>query len=200
MSSATLRCLILGRDPSGESHTLLTFLEPKQGLDRCLIRLTRSKTTTAPDLFDECEIQIEKSKDGGTRFAKDYRLITRHQGIAKNHRTLERACRLASMIRKNPPPPESAQVCYHIAVETFAAMAERPRPDAAYFKGLWLMIKDGGWPVHEQWLTRLGNRQELAGSILTQPLDAQTCDEETVAKLSTDLEHWAAGEIHFVLP
>ncbi len=200
MSSATLRCLILGRDPSGESHTLLTFLEPHQGLDRCLIRLTRSKTTTVPDLFDECEIQIEKSKDGGTRFAKDYRLITRHQGIAKNHRTLERACRLASMIRKNPPPPESAPVCYRIALETFAAMAERPRPDAAYFKGLWLIIKDGGWPVHEQWLAHLGNRQELAGSILTQPLDAQTCDEETVAKLSTDLEHWAAGEIHFVLP
>ncbi|MEY4776372.1 MAG: hypothetical protein RL759_885, partial [Verrucomicrobiota bacterium] len=39
-----------------------------------------------------------------------------------------------------------------------------------------------------------------AAAILTQPLDAQTTDEETVAKLATDLEHWAAGEIHFVLP
>lgn len=200
MPSATLRCLILGRDPSGESHTLLTFLEPAEGLDRCLIRLTRSKTSTAPDLFDECEIHIEKSKEGGTRFAKDYRLIARHQGIAKNHRTLERACRLAAMIRKNPPPPESAAVCYRIALETFKAMAERPRPDAAYFKGLWLMIKDGGWPVHEHWLTQLGNRQENAASILTQPLDNQTSDEEMVAKLSTDLEQWAAGEIHFILP
>jgi recombinational DNA repair protein (RecF pathway) len=51
MSSATLRCLILGRDPSGESHTLLTFLEPQQGLERCLIRLTRNKTATLPMIY-----------------------------------------------------------------------------------------------------------------------------------------------------
>jgi hypothetical protein len=79
-------------------------------------------------------------------------------------------------------------------------MAERPRADCAYFKGLWLMIKDGGWPVSEQWLAHLGGRREAAAAILTQPLDTQTTDEETVAKLATDLEHWAAGEIHFVLP
>ncbi|MEY4776028.1 MAG: hypothetical protein RL759_541, partial [Verrucomicrobiota bacterium] len=30
MSSASLRCLVLGRDPSGESHLLLTLLEPEQ--------------------------------------------------------------------------------------------------------------------------------------------------------------------------
>ena len=184
MSSASLRCLVLGRDPSGESHLLLTLLEPEQGLERCLIRHSHAKG----------------AKDGGTRFARDYRLLTRRTGIARSHRTLERACRFASMIRRNPPPPESAQVCYRIAHETFAAMAERPRADCAYFKGLWLMIKDGGWPVSEQWLAHLGGRREAAAAILTQPLDAQTTDEETVAKLATDLEHWAVGEIHFVLP
>ncbi len=200
MSAATLRCLVLGRDPSGESHTLLTLLEPSQGLERCLIRQTRSKQTTSPDLFDECEITLERAKDGGNRFARDYRLLHRFSGIAKNHRTLERACRFANMVRRNPPPPESAEVCYRIAIETFTAMSERPRPDCAYFKGLWLMIKDGGWPVHEHWLGNLGSRQAQAASILTQPLDAQSTDEEAVAKLSTDLERWAAGEIHFVLP
>jgi len=200
MSSATLRCLVLGRDPSGESHLLLTLLEPEQGLERCLIRLSRAKGATPPDLFDEAELSLERAKDGGTRFARDYRLLTRRVGIARSHRTLERACRFAAMIRKNPPPPESAPVCFRIAQETFAAMAERPRADCAYFKGLWLMIKDGGWPVAEHWLAHLGGRREAAATVLTQPLDAQTTDEETVAKLSSDLERWAAGEIHFVLP
>jgi len=181
MSSASLRCLVLGRDPSGESHLLLTLLEPEQGLERCLIRLSRAQGATPPDLFDECEVTLERAKDGGTRFARDYRLLTRRTGIARSHRT-------------------SAQVCYRIAHETFTAMAERPRADCAYFKGLWLMIKDGGWPVSEQWLAHLGGRREAAAAILTQPLDAQTTDEETVAKLATDLERWAAGEIHFVLP
>ncbi|MEY3492314.1 MAG: hypothetical protein RL309_1442 [Verrucomicrobiota bacterium] len=79
-------------------------------------------------------------------------------------------------------------------------MAARPRADCAYFKSLWLILKDGGWGVHEQWFTRLGARQEHASAILGQPLDAQTTDEETVAKLATDLERWAAGEAHYVLP
>jgi hypothetical protein len=53
---------------------------------------------------------------------------------------------------------------------------------------------------HEQWYTRLGARQGYAAAILTQPLDAQSTDEETVATLATDLERWAAGEAHFILP
>ncbi|MEI7651313.1 MAG: hypothetical protein WCJ96_04825 [Verrucomicrobiota bacterium] len=200
MSNSCLRCLVLGRDPSGESHSLLTLLEPAEGILRCLIRTNRGKGSTLPDLFDEGEITLERPKDGGTRFARDYRLLTRRAGVARDHRTLERACRLASMLRKNPPPPESAEVCYRIALETFDAMASRPRADCAYFKSLWLMLKDGGWGVHEQWYTRLGARQGYAAAILTQPLDAQTTDEETVASLATDLERWAAGEAHFILP
>jgi recombinational DNA repair protein (RecF pathway) len=200
MSASSLRCLILGRDPSGESHFLLTYLEPAEGLMRCLLRARGGKGATTPDLFDEGELTLERAKDGGTRFAREYRLLTRRAGLARHHRTLERASRLAGMLRKNPPPPESAEVCYRIALETFDAMAARPRPDCAYFKSLWLILKDGGWGVHEQWFTRLGGRQAAAGAILGQPLDAQTTDEETVAALTTDLERWAAGEAHFVLP
>jgi recombinational DNA repair protein (RecF pathway) len=200
MSTTSLRCLVLGCDPSGESHSLLTLLEPAEGLLRCLIRTRRGKDATLPDLFDEGEVILERAKDGGMRFARDYRLLTRRAGVARDHRTLERACRLAAMIRKNPPPPESAEVCYRIALESFDAMAARPRADCAYFKSLWLMLKDGGWGVHEQWYTRLGARQGYAVAILTQPLDAQSTDEETVATLATDLERWAAGEAHFILP
>lgn len=200
MSASSLRCLVLGRDPSGESHVLLTLLEPAEGLFRCLLRARGGKGVTTPDLFDEGEIGLERARDGGTRFARDYRLLTRRTGLARNHQTLERASRLAAMLRRNPPPPESAEVCYRIALETFDAMAARPRPDCAYFKSLWLILKDGGWGVHEQWFTRLGARQAAAAAILGQALDAQTTDETTVAALSVDLEHWSAGEAHFILP
>lgn len=200
MSTTSLRCLVLGRDPSGESHSLLTVLEPAEGLLRCLLRTHRGKTATLPDLFDEGELTLERAKEGGVRFASDYRLLTRRAACGRDHRTLERACRLAAMIRKNPPPPESAEVCYRIALETFDAMAARPRADCAYFKSLFLMLKDGGWGVNEQWLTQLGDRQPLAVAILSQPLDAQSMGEETVAALATDLERWAVGEAHFILP
>jgi len=200
MSGPALRCLVLGRDASGESHDLLTLLEADEGLLRCLLRRRRAGAGDSPDLFDEAEVTLEKSKDGGTRFARDYRVIRRRTGVGRDRRALERASRLAGILRRNPPPPESAPVCWKIAQETFDAIAARPRPDAAYFKALWLILKDGGWPVHEHWFSRLGGRQADAASVLAAPLDAQRADEETVAALSADLERWAAGEVHYVLP
>jgi hypothetical protein len=62
MSASSLRCLVLGRDPSGESHSLLTLLEPSEGLVRCLIRTHRGKGTTLPDLFDEGEVTEKETE------------------------------------------------------------------------------------------------------------------------------------------
>ena len=38
------------------------------------------KTATTPDLFDDGEVTLERAKDGGTRFARDYRLLHRPGG------------------------------------------------------------------------------------------------------------------------
>jgi len=199
MASA-LRCLILGREPSGESHLLLSVLESEQGLTRCLIRSRPSGKAERPDLFDEAEITLEPAKGGANRFARDYRLVRRLSGIGQSHGALERASRLANLLRRNPPPPESAAVAFQIVRETLSAMATRPRPDAAYVKALWLLLKDGGWPVEADWLDRLGAQAAVAASVLGTALDAQTATEAEVRVLSDDLERWAAGEVHYILP
>ena len=92
MSASSLRCLVLGRDPSGESHSLLTLLEPAEGIVRCLIRTHRGNGTTLPDLFDEGEVSLERAKDGGTRFARDYRLLTRRTANETASRTKRGTC------------------------------------------------------------------------------------------------------------
>ena len=199
MASA-LRCLILGREPSGESHLLLSVLESEHGLIRCLIRSRTSGKAERPDLFDEAEITLEPAKGGANRFARDYRLVRRLSGIGQSHGALERASRLANLLRRNPPPPESTAVAYQIVRETLSAMATRPRPDAAYVKALWLLLKDGGWPVEADWLGRLGAQAAVAASVLGTALDAQTATEAEVRALSEDLERWAAGEVHYLLP
>lgn len=199
MPSGAFRCLVLGREPSGESHLLLHLLEPAEGVHRCLIRAGR-RGDGRPDLFDEAEVALERPAGGANRFARDYRVLRRHTGIGRDPRALERASRLGNLVRRNPPPPESAPVAFRIVGETLAAMASRPRPDAAYLKALWLLLKDGGWPVEADWLARLGTRAAAAAAVLGAPLDAQSEDAASVAALSEDLERWAAGEVHYVLP
>lgn len=200
MASGPLRCLVLGREPSGESHLLLTLLEPGEGVLRCLARASRRAGTVQPDLFDEAELTLERAAGGANRFVREYRPLRRQPGIGRSHTALERASRLAGVVRRNPPPPESAPVAYEIVRETLAAMAERPRPDAAYVKALWLLLKDGGWPVEAHWLGRLGSRRETAAAVLSRPLDSQEADPAAVADLAADLERWAVGEVHYVMP
>lgn len=200
MAAGALRCLVLGREASGESHLLLTLLEAEEGLLRCLARAGRRAGSVQPDLFDEAEVTLERASGGANRFVREYRPARRLPGIGRSHAALERASRLAGVIRRNPPPPESAAVAFEIAREAFAAMAERPRPDAAYVKALWLLLKDGGWPVEAHWLGRLGARRELAIGVLSLPLDAQRAEAAAVADLGADLERWAVGEVHYVMP
>lgn len=198
--AAALRCLVLGREPSGESHLLLSLLDAEEGLVRCLLRSRAGGKAERPDLFDEAEVTLESAKGGSNRFARDFRLLRRLAGLGRSPAALERASRLANLVRRNPPPPESAVVAYQIVRESLNAMATRPRPDAAYLKALWLLLKDGGWPVEADWLGRLGVRAALATSVLGAPLDAQTAGPAEVAGLSEELERWAAGEVHYVLP
>ena len=197
---ATLSCLVLGREPSGESHLLLTVLDREEGVARCLVRARAAGKSERPDLFDDAEVALEPAKGGANRFARDYRVAARRTGIGRSPAALERASRLCNLLRRNPPPPESAPVALQIAREALDAMAGRPRPDAAYLKALWLLLKDGGWPVEADWLGRLGARAATAASILSRPLDGQEVDAADVAALSEDLERWAAGEVHYILP
>ncbi len=198
--AGSLRCLVLGREPSGESHLLLTVLDAEEGASRCLVRSRAAGKSERPDLFDDAEITLEPAKGGANSFARDYRVGRRRAGIGRSPAALERASRLCNLIRRNPPPPESAPVALQIAREALDAMATRPRPDAAYLKALWLLLKDGGWPVEADWLGRLGARATAAASVLSRPLDGQEVDAAGVAALSEDLERWAAGEVHYILP
>ena len=94
MAASALRCLVLGREPSGESHVLLTLLEPEEGILRCLARASRRAGSVQPDLFDEAEVTLGRASGGANRFVREYRPLRRQPGIGRSHTALERASRL----------------------------------------------------------------------------------------------------------
>jgi hypothetical protein len=73
------------------------------------------------------------------------------------------------------------------------------RPDCVYFKSLFLLARDEGYPVQQQWWPELdaGDR-EAAESILRQPVAEQQISETTVARLIQALETYLRHhtEIH----
>ncbi len=198
--------VVLRRENAGERHLRLTLLDPEHGLVLCLYK-PASKSgspTVTPDLFDRAEIFLSPGKDGEpAKFVREYRLIRRMSGLAADFTRLTQACRLANLLARNPHPHDSWPGLHTLAVEALEALATKPRPDAAYFKTLWRLARDEGWPVKEDFAQRLRpGERALAALLLATPLtelDETSAPRALTEGLSRDLEQWLAREAQFVI-
>lgn len=197
---------MLRRESAGERHLRLTLLDPEHGLVRCLYK-PASKSGAAmvtPDLFDSAEVFLDTPKAGeAARFVREYRLVRRLSGLGADYARLTYACRLANLLAKNPHPPESWPSLHALAEGAFTAFAEKPRPDAAYFKTLWVLARDEGLPVKADFGAGLrAGENELAALVLARPLaelDEVAAPRALVEGLSRALERWLVREAHFVI-
>lgn len=186
--------ILLSREPSGERFLKLAFLCEEQGLVGCLLRVSTTmkpgaNTPPVPDLFDTAEITLTPAKGSGVNFASGYRVTHRAAAIGADYARLTAACRWARILIKNPPTPDSHEAVFALCKQALEAFASRPRPDATFFKSLWKLAKDGGWPVLEHWLAGLSPADNAhARTILQKPLDAQETPPDIVARLTLALE------------
>ena len=197
--------LVLLREDAGERHLRLTLLDPSHGLVRCLYKPAAKSGSpmVTPDLFDSAEVFLSPPKAGEcARFVREYRLVRRLPGLGSDYARLTLACRLARLLAKNPHPPESWPVLHALACDALAAIASKPRPDAAYFKCLWRIARDEGWPVKEDFAERLRpGERALAALALATPLASLApadAPPALIEGLTRDLERWLAREAHYV--
>lgn len=205
-SSRRFEGVVLLRENAGERHLRLTLLDPDHGLVRCLYKPAAKSgaAMVTPDLFDTAEVFLDTPKSGETaRFVREYRLVRRHAALGADYARLTLACRLANLLSKNPHPPESWPVIHALACDAIAAIAEKPCPEAAYFKTLWRLARDEGLPVKEDFFVRLRpGERDLAVIVLNTPLTGLTEDtapKPLVEGLSRSLEQWLASEADFVV-
>ncbi len=188
---------ILAKQPSGaDAFEQLTAFSAEHGGLHCLRRIPQGKATATPlDLFDEAELWLESSNQGRTWFIKEHRLIRRHDGIGRSYEALKAAAALSSLLSRNPVPDESREAVIALLRTTFAALAAGGRPDIVWFKTLYCLLRDEGYPVKQQWWPQLVPAdRDAAAHLLNQPLASQTADAPTVARIIHRLEEWVRAE------
>lgn len=199
-----LDALVLRREPAGERHLRVTLLDAAHGAVTLLHRpvAKAGSPTVTPDLFDDAEVfpDTPKRGDAASRFVREYRLVRRRAGIARDYARLEAASRIAFLLAANPHPPDSRHATLALARTAFDALDSRPAPEATLLKFLRTLARDEGWPVREHWEAALP--AGLAASlrlILATPLDAIPPDELGPAReLVNRLEQWLVREAHYV--
>lgn len=208
MPGASLQtdAFVLHKRPPSDAFIALTVFSADKGLLQVQQRLPK-RTPAAPrkasggaavnhplDLFDEAALLLESTNEGRTWFVKEARLLARPDAIGRDYETLRCASEFAALIRRHPGPEESHARIAALLRTAFAAFAAGRRPDIVYFKSLYLFSRDEGYPVREEWLTRLSSTDRAATeAILQQPVAAQTAAPEEVARLRRRLEDYLRG-------
>lgn len=185
--------ILLTRRDSGEKGQLLTFLSPTHGI---LLAFKRRATSRGrqpiPDLFDEVSLTLEKGREGGDLwFVTEYVVRSRRSGLGANYESLYYACRFGVLLSRHLFPPEEGPLWYEQLRQALDAWQTGLRPEAAYFKSIYLFARRQGIPVKEDWLNSLeASDADRVREILRRPLAGQTVPAATVKRLVTAFESY----------
>jgi len=199
------RVLVLRKELSGESFLKLHLLGPELGLQLCLKRVAQKKlqNTSAPDLFDTAELQINPSKQGTARFLSSYELIERRTEIGQNYRRLKYASDLSNLLIANGGHMADLPALYELTEKSMDAFAQKLEPAVTFFKTLFLLLKEEGYAVRESWWPQTPARlRGTARQLLNQPCP-ETISGETRAQSEELIEHlqgWMLRETDLRLP
>ncbi|MGH8017084.1 MAG: hypothetical protein ACREIA_02145 [Opitutaceae bacterium] len=188
--------IVLDRTASGDQWMRFTCFSAGHGNLDCLQRQSRRPgATTALDLFDHAQLSLETRNNGRTWFIKEAATVARHAGLGRSYDALRHACRFARILARNPVHEESRESVHALFVRALGAWENQPRPDAVYFKALYLFTRDEGYPVRESWWTRLDTAdRDAVDAMLHEPAAGQTTAETTACRLIDALETFVRHE------
>ena len=139
--NATGKCIVLDRQTRGEKHLLLACLSQSLGLIYIMKRLSNSKTSPLPDLFDDIDGFTYISSEQSPKFLHDY------------DRNIEDIPRL-----------------YFYAHKAIDALDSLLSPQAVRIKFLYALTKQEGYPVIEDFYENLSKpMQQLFAYIVKTP-------------------------------
>lgn len=200
---------VLARHAHAGDHVVLTCFAATDGLLTAFLRLPRSarpNTPAPPDLFDRINLTVERgrtSANNGPWFVREHRLLIRYAGIGRDFAPLAAASRFARLVSQNPGPEDSRANIDHLLTQAFAAFARsEARPDLVYFKSLYLLVRDEGLPLKQEWAAALrAEDRQLVAVILQARADApDAAPSAEVIRLTTRLETYLHAEHDFRLP
>ena len=166
---------VLSRAPHTGDHVVLACFSASDGLFHALLRATRggkaASASPAPDLFDRLALTLEHGRaapGAGPWFVREHRLLHRHAAIGRAYEPLAAASRLARLVAQNPGPEDSRAAIDTLLTQAFAAFSRsEARPELVYFKSLYRLARDEGWPLKQEWIPALppGDRAQVAAAL-----------------------------------
>lgn len=149
------RVLILNKTSSGESLFRLSVFSAEYGLLRLLSRPKLRDRQGLPDLFETGRLLASRSRNNSPWFLAEWHTLHEHRNLAKSYPTLQWATRFSRFLDLNLEHAENYEQWWNTSLKVLSAMETAPEPGLLYFKALFVIGRNEGYPLKESWLSSL---------------------------------------------
>ena len=157
---------VLNREFRGETSVYITAFAHDLGLMRMMKKCSAKKTSSLPDLFDDIAIAGEMQSPTSLKFARDFDIIKRRNDIATNYDSFEQACKISLSVVKNGAHIENSARLSTQLRSALDAIANGASAEIVRLKFMYLLAKNEGYPVKEDFYARLSQPQKELFSLL----------------------------------
>jgi len=196
-----ISAIVLDRESRGENGVMLTALSPECGLVFLYRRISAKKTSLVPDIF--CEISADTqtpqmSDNGLVHFVKDFRTVKSRDKISLSYEKLCDASEIASVVKLNGANIDETPLLFDLLGKALDGVAEFENTAAVKIKFLYVLAKEQGYAVKEDFFGRLSqaDRQSFA-KILKTPV-AELPADAAMQRLYESLRRWTAENTDIV--
>ncbi|MDX2110713.1 MAG: hypothetical protein SFY80_10770 [Verrucomicrobiota bacterium] len=194
---------VLYKTERGETGVHLRLLSAEQGMLTAIQRRSTKTVQAHPlaDIFDHGLFMLERrALGGGPWYVREFIVERRRPLLANHYESFETACRFATLLDRNAVHVEHHDRLISVLNRALDAWETGTAPQAVLCKALYLLLRDEGHPVKEQWWAELPDgARERAAHLIGTPLDAQTVPPEEAATLVKSLLHWMVGHADYVV-
>lgn len=196
--------IVLDRQDKGESSLLFRIFSPERGLVAAMRKVSATKTSVLPDLFDQCFFELAPlgGDESSDLFAlKDFSVNARMTGIPEDYARFSAAARICSWAERNGRYCDRPAEFYKVITGALQSLNGGANADLVLLKFLYVFCRDEGYAVREDFIPSLeAEDAELLKIALRTPSKEMVSSEAPhFARLLRRLEAWAAANTDILL-
>ena len=154
-------------------------------------RSNKPSVKTQPDIFDYAAVELDQSVQSKVCFMRDFQLLKRYQAIGNDYKTFFYASDFSRILTRTLMHADFSPSAYQLFAQAMESWETNIRPEAVFFKSLYLFVRKEGYPIKEQWWkSKSLSKRDAVASILKHPLNEQEIPASTIESLNKDLKKW----------
>ena len=157
---ANINCAtVLNRETRGENSLYIVAFSPEHAIVQAIKKIPAKRTGTLPDIFDDISAVCDSASPTALKFIREFSVLKRRHEIASDYNSFAQAALITQTVLKNGRHIEDSETLSKRLRASLDSIVAGAPAEAVRLKFMYLLARDEGYPVHEDFLRRLTQKE-----------------------------------------